>query len=198
MRARRLVIPESVRHATDPTSSPHLAGTRIAILIEELFDDDELVGTADTLRAAGAEVVIVGPTAPTEFTGRHGRVVSSDRAAARSIVDEFDAMVIPGGFAPDKMRMRHAMVDLVRDTVAAGKPVAAISHGPQMLISAGAVRDRKITCWPSIAIDVKNAGGLYMDRQVLEDGNILTARKVDDVEALATALIHRLTSLDRG
>ncbi len=170
-----------------------IQGKRIAILIEALFDDGELTDTADALRAAGAEVVIVGPTAPTDFTGRRGRVVSSDQTAATTRLDDIDAVVIPGGFAPDKMRMRHAMVDLVRDAVEAGKPVAAICHGPQMLISANAVRDRMITCWPSIAIDVKNAGGLYMDRPVVEDGNIITSRKVDDVPAFSDALVRALS-----
>ena len=178
--------------APDQPDHP-IQGKRIAILIEALFDDGELTDTADALRAAGAEVVFVGPTAPTDFTGRRGRVVSSDQSAATTRLDDIDAVVIPGGFAPDKMRMRHAMVDLVRDAVEAGKPVAAICHGPQMLISANAVRDRMITCWPSIAIDVKNAGGLYMDRPVVEDGNIITSRKVDDVPAFSDALVRALS-----
>ena len=136
----------------------------------------------------------IGPTAPNSFTGRNGLVVSSDQTAGRNSAKEFDAAVIPGGFAPDKIRMRHAMVDFVRDIVEAGKPVAAISHGAQLLISVNAVRDRKITCWPSIAIDVKNAGGLYMDRQVIVDGNIITARKIDDVPALTASLIRLLST----
>lgn len=172
---------------------PGIQGKRIAILIEALFDDDEVIGPADALRAAGGEVIIVGPSAATEFTGRHGRVIVSDQAAGRTHLEDIDAVVIPGGFAPGKMRMRHAMVDLVRDAVAAGKPVAAICHGPQMLISADAVRDRKITCWPSIAIDVKNAGGLYMDRPVIEDGNVITSRKVDDIVAFSDAIIRALS-----
>ena len=86
------------------------------------------------------------------------------------------------------------MVDLVRDAIEAKKLVAAICHGPQMLISANAVRDRMITCWPSIAIDVKNAGGLYMDRQVIEDHNIITSRKIDDVEAFSNAIIKTLAT----
>ena len=165
----------------------------IAILIEELFDDEEVIEPSDRLRKAGATVVFVGPAAPSDYTGLNGRVVSTDQSAGKIKLAEIDAIVIPGGFAPGKMRMRHAMVDLVRDAVEAGKPVAAICHGPQMLISANAVRDRKITCWPSIAIDIKNAGGLYMDRQVIEDHNIITSRKIDDVEAFSDAIIRALT-----
>ena len=112
----------------------------IAILIEELFDDEEVIEPSDRLRKAGATVVFVGPTAPSDYTGLNGRVVSTDQSAGKIKLSEIDALVIPGGFAPGKMRMRHAMVDLVRDAVEAEKPVAAICHGPQMLISANAVR----------------------------------------------------------
>ena len=100
--------------------------------------------------------------------------------------------MIPGGHAPDKMRMRHAMVDLARDAMEAGKPVAAICHGPQLLISANALRGRTLTCWPSIAIDVKNAGGLYVDKPVVEDGNLITSRKPDDVPVFCEAIIRAL------
>ena len=107
---------------------------------------------------------------------------------------DFDALVIPGGHAPDKMRMRHAMVDLARDAMEAGKPVAAICHGPQLLISANALRGRTLTCWPSIAIDVKNAGGLYVDKPVVEDGNLITSRKPDDVPMFSEAIIRALAA----
>jgi len=166
----------------------------IAILIEELFDDEEAFGSGNLLRKAGAHVIFVGPTVSTDYTGLNGRVITSDQSAGKINVADIDALVIPGGFAPGKMRMRHAMVDLVRDAIEAGKTVAAICHGPQMLISANAVRDRMITCWPSIAIDIKNAGGLYMDRQVIEDHNIITSRKIDDLEAFSEAIVRALTS----
>ena len=110
---------------------------------------------------------------------------------------DFDALVIPGGHAPDKMRMRHAMVDLARDAMEAGKPVAAICHGPQLLISANALRGRTLTCWPSIAIDVKNAGGLYVDKPVVEDGNLITSRKPDDVPVFSEAIIRALARVSR-
>ena len=166
----------------------------IAILIEDLFDDEETIGSSDRLRKAGATVIFVGPTAPTDYTGLNGRVVTSNESAGKINLADIDAIVIPGGFAPGKMRMRHAMVDLVRDAIEEKKTVAAICHGPQMLISANAVRDRMITCWPSIAIDGKNAGGLYMDRQVVEDHNIITSRKIDDVEAFSEEIIRALSS----
>ena len=144
-------------------AGPPLAGKRVAMLVEDEFEDRELTGPLEALRDAGATVTLVGPTAGAQFRGkRGGAVVTADIAAGAANVADFDALVIPGGHAPDKMRMRHAMVDLARDAVAAGKPVAAICHGPQLLISADVLRGRTLTCWPSIAIDVKNAGGRYV------------------------------------
>ena len=173
-----------------------LAGKRIAILVEDGFEDRELTGPRDALAAAGAAVTIVGPSAGAEFRGKRGdAVVVVDVAAGAIGVKDFDALVIPGGYAPDKMRMRHAMVDLVREAMDASKPVAAICHGPQVLISANALRGRTLTCWPSIAIDVKNAGGLYVDKPVVEDGNLITSRKPDDVPMFTDAIIRALSKV---
>jgi protease I len=172
-----------------------LVGKRVAILVEDGYDDGELTGPADTLRSAGATVTIVGPAAGAEYHGKRGQsIITSDLAAGAAKLKDFDAVVIPGGHAPDKMRMRHAMVDLVRDAMEAGKPVAAICHGPQVLISTGTLRGRTLTCWPSIAIDVKNAGGLYVDKPVVEDGNLITSRKPDDVPVFCEAIIRALSS----
>jgi len=173
-----------------------LAGKRIAILVEDGFEDRELTGPRDALVAAGAAVTIVGPSAGVEFRGKRGdAVVVADVAAGAIRVKDFDALVIPGGYAPDKMRMRHAMVDLVREAMDISKPVAAICHGPQLLISANALRGRTLTCWPSIAIDVKNAGGLYVDKPVVEDGNLITSRKPDDVPMFTDAIIRALSKV---
>ena len=178
------------------SAAGELAGKRVAMLVEDEFEDRELTGPLDALRAAGATVTLIGPTAGAEFKGKRGQaIVTSDLAAGSARMTEFDALVIPGGHAPDKMRMRHAMVDLTREAMEAGKPVAAICHGPQLLISANAVRGRTLTCWPSIAIDVKNAGGLYVDKPVVEDGNLITSRKPDDVPAFSEAIIRALSNV---
>ena len=175
-------------------STPTLAGKRVAMLVEDEFEDRELTGPLDALRAAGATVSLVGPTAGNEYKGKRGQaVVKADVAAGSVKVGDFDALVIPGGHAPDKMRMRHAMVDLARDAMESGKPVATICHGPQVLISANVLRGRTLTCWPSIAIDVKNAGGLYVDKPVVEDGNLITSRKPDDVPVFNEAIIKALS-----
>jgi deglycase len=180
------------------SDSAALAGRRIALLVEQEFEDSELTGPLDALRAAGATVVLIGPTAKTEYKGKKlGTVVTSDIAAGAAKMAEFDALVIPGGHAPDKMRMRHAMVDFTREMMDAGKPVAAICHGPQVLISANALRGRTLTCWPSIAIDVKNAGGMYVDKPVVEDRNLITSRKPDDIPFFNDAIIRMVSTRPR-
>ena len=171
-----------------------IAGKRVAILVEEGYEDSELTGPLEGLRAAGAIVSLVAPHAARQYTGKRGHVVTSDIAAGAAASGDFDALVIPGGYAAERMRMRHAMVDLTRDMAAAGKPVAAICHGPQLLISAEVLRGRRVTCWPSIAIDVRNAGGLYVDRPVARDGNLITSRKPDDVPQFTAAVIAALES----
>jgi protease I len=176
-----------------------LAGKRVAMLVEDEFEDLELTGPLEALRGAGATVTIVGAAAGAEYRGKRGQaVVTSDLAAGAAKIGDFDALVIPGGHAPDKMRMRHAMVDFARDAMREKKPVAAICHGPQLLISADALRGRTLTCWPSIAIDVKNAGGLYVDKPVVEDGNLITSRKPDDVPVFTQAIIRALTRTPVG
>jgi protease I len=169
---------------------------RVAILVEEEFEDRELTSPRDALVAAGIEVTIVGPVSGRAYHGKKGVSVTADAAADRVKAADFDAVVVPGGHAPDKMRLRHAMVDLVRDLFAAGKPVAAICHGPSLLINANVLKGRTLTCWPSIAVDVKNAGGRYVDRPVVEDGPLITSRKPDDLPQFNDTLLRRLA--DRG
>jgi protease I len=170
-------------------SDPAANAKRVAILVEDDFEDRELPLLLEALRAAGFVITLVGPIAGREYRSRRQDVVvRADISAGSARITEFDVVVIPGGYAPDKIRMRHAMVDLVRDALEAGKPVGAIDHGPQVLITVNAVRGRTATCWPSIAIDIKNAGGLYVDRPVVEDGPVITARKWDDVPAFCDAI----------
>jgi protease I len=172
-----------------------LTGKRVALLVEDEFEDRELTGPLDALRAAGATVTIVGPAAGAQYKGKRGEsIVTSDLAAGAARMKDFDALIIPGGHAPDKMRMRHAMVDLARDAMDANKPVAAICHGPSLLISSNSLKGRTLTCWPSIAVDVKNAGGRYVDKPVVEDGNLITSRKPDDVPVFNDAIIRALST----
>jgi protease I len=173
--------------------SGRLAGKRIALFIEDGFEAREVSEPLALLRSEGAEVVVVGPSGSATYRDKRGvDTMRADLAAGAARMRDFDALVIPGGHAPDKMRMRHAMVDMVIEAMAAAKPVAAICHGPQVLISANVLRGRTLTCWPSIAIDVQNAGGLYVDRPVVRDGNLITSRKVDDIPAFTEAIVEAL------
>jgi protease I len=166
---------------------------RIAVLLEDGFEDDELRTLIEAFESAGARLTLLSSFAERVCRGRHGRLtLTSELAASKVRSQMFAAIVIPGGYAADKLRMRHAMLDLVRDGIAEGIPVGAIGHGPQVLISAAVVAGRTITCWPSIAIDIKNAGGLYVDRPVVDDQGIITARKADDVRMFADAILKRI------
>jgi protease I len=118
--------------------------------------------------------------------------VTSDVPAGSTGNPGAAAVLVPGGHAPDRIRMRHGMLDLVRHAVAAGIPIGAVGHGAQVLISAAAVAGRTITCSPSIAIDVKNAGGSYVDRPVVEDRGVITSRKADDVPAFMDAMFEAI------
>ena len=174
------------------TDTTPLRGKRVVILVEHEYDHVDLDAARIALAWPAPPCMSSGPIAGHELSQPRrpaggGRVRRQRRRAA-----DVDAVVIPGGHAPDKMRMRHAMVDLVRDAIEAGKPVAAIDHGPSVLINANALSGRMLTCWPSIAIDVKNAGGRYVDQPVVEDGNLITSRKSDDLPFFTEAIIRQL------
>ncbi len=165
---------------------------RVAILVEEGFEDSELISPRDALTSAGVEVTIIGPAAGQTYTGKKGASVTSDLAASAAKPADFDGVVVPGGHAPDKMRMRHAMVDFVREMFTLGKPVAAICHAPSLLINANVLKGKTLTCYPSISVDVKNAGGRYVDKPVVEDHNLITSRKPDDLPHFNQALLRQL------
>jgi protease I len=170
-----------------------LEGKRVAILAEQDFEDSELAEPLKAMKDAGAQVVIVAPKAGETYKGKKGTVaVTSDKAADEVRAAEFDAVIVPGGYAPDKMRLNPAMIDLVRDAYRLGKVVAAVCHGPQLLISADVVRGHTLTCWPSIVVDVQNAGGNYVDEPVVRDGNLITSRKPADLPQFDEAIIEAL------
>ena len=175
------------------TDHAPLSARRVALLVEEDFEDRELPLLLELLRAEGLTVTVIGPVADAVYRGkRQEATITSELAASKARVKDFDIVIVPGGYAPDRIRLRHAMVDLVRDAVEAGKPVAAIDHGPSVLINARALGGRMITCWPSIAVDAKNAGARYVDRPVVEDGCIITSRKSDDLPFFTEAIIRQL------
>jgi protease I len=177
----------------EPVARARLEGARVALLVDEGFEAAHVQQLLGSLRAEGATVLLVGHAAHATYHASTGTAtVRSDEAAGAVRLQDLDAIIIPGGHAPDKMRMRHAMVDLAAAAMLAAKPVAAIGHGPAVLISANVLRGRTLTCWPSIAVDVKNAGGLYVDRPVVRDGNLITSRKADDLQAFTDAIVDAL------
>jgi protease I len=167
------------------------AQLRIGVLIDEGFDDDEFSAMSEQFEKAAARVIILAPFTGRLYSGRRGRVdTACDMAVRGTRAAAFSALVIPGGYSPDRLRLRHAILDLIRDALAANIPVGAVGLGPQVLISANVISGRTITCWPSIAIDVTNAGGLYVDRPVAEDRGIITARKIDDVGPFVETILR--------
>jgi protease I len=166
---------------------------RIAMLLDDMFEDSEFRVPYDRLRAAGHEVVVVGKQANREVTGKRGKEkVTTQMASADASADQFDAVVIPGGYSPDHLRMDPKMVGLTRETFLRGKPLAAVCHAPWMLVEADVADGRTVTSWPSIKTDLINAGARWVDREVVEDENLITSRKPDDLEAFSKAILRQL------
>lgn len=170
-----------------------LAGKRIAILAEDDFEDLEIIEPLRAMKGAGARVVVLGTGSKESYQGKRGNnSVSVDTTAAKVKAADFNAIIIPGGYAPEKMRQDPSMVELVKKAHQMGRVVAAICHGPQMLISADIVRGRKVTSCYAIAVDLKNAGADWVDAPVVQDGNIITARKPADLPKFNKAIIEAL------
>jgi protease I len=168
-----------------------LDGKRVAVLIEDDYNLDEFIYPYHRLTEAGAEVRVVGTSRADSFTS-HGRVVKSDLPAAHARVSDFDAVVIPGGYAPDRMRRDKDMVDFVRGMDAAGKPVAAICHAGWMLVSAKIVNGRRATCFYSVRDDLEAAGARWLDEAVVVDRNLITSRTPSDLPVFCRALIEEM------
>jgi deglycase len=174
------------------SSTMELRDKRIAVLVEQQYQELEVWYPYYRLKEAGATVVMVGPKAGETYPSKLGYPAKSDKAAKDVSAGEFDAVVIPGGFAPDYFRRDPATIQFVKDMHARGKLVAAICHGPWLLCSTPALKGRKATCFFAIKDDVTNAGATYVDEETVVDGNVITARKPDDLPAFTTAIIRWL------
>lgn len=174
-------------------ASENLDGLRVAILATNGFEQSELEKPRKALEKAGATAVIVSPSGGKIKAWDHadwGSKFSSDMDLEDAAGEEFNALLLPGGVInPDHLRTIPEAVAFVRSFFDAGKPVAAICHGPIMLIEADVVRGRKLTSWPSIKTDLKNAGATWVDEQVVVDGNLVTSRKPDDIPAFDREMI---------
>jgi protease I len=166
---------------------------KIAMVIGPDFEDSEFRVPYDALREAGHEVTLVGVEVGTKVEGKKGEETAKVELAA-DVKDaaSFDAMAIPGGGSPDHLRIEKNVVEFVRAFAETGKPIAAVCHGPQLLIEADAVEGRTLTSWPSVRKDLENAGAKWVDREVVVDGNLITSRKPDDLPAFSKALLDAL------
>ncbi len=172
-----------------------LKGKRVAILVENLYQDQEVWYPYFRLKEEGADVVTVGSGSAATYTSKFGYPIEADKAAGEVSAANFEALVIPGGYAPDIMRRYPAMVKLVREAVLAGKVVAAICHGGWMLASAKVLHGRTVTGFFAIKDDLEHAGATFVDVEVAVDGNLITSRKPEDLPAFLRAII---AALERG
>ena len=173
---------------------PEISKTRILIVATDGFEESELFGPRQILLDQGAAVELASPDMkPIQATVHDdpGKTIRPDRTIEQVRPEDYDALILPGGVRnPDHLRTNKAAIDLIRAFAEAGKPVAAICHGPWLLVEADLVRGKTATSWPSIRTDLKNAGANVVDEEVVTDGNIITSRKPDDVPAFTDALIR--------
>jgi protease I len=167
--------------------------SKIAVIITDLFEDIEYTKPAEAFKKARHELIHVGLKAGTTVKGKKaGTPVKIDKAVRDVSVADFDALFIPGGYSPDKLRVDADAVKFVKEFVESGKPVFAICHAPQLLITAQVLKGRKITGWKSIIQDIKNAGADYIDQEVVEDGNLISSRDPTDIPAFIKASLKKL------
>jgi protease I len=179
----------------------NLQGKKVAILATDGFEQSELLEPRKALEEAGATTQVVSP-AGKKIKGWDqkdwGKEVSVDVPLDSANAEEFDALLLPGGVMnPDQLRMNPTAVQFVKQFTDAGKPVAAICHGPWTLLEAGAVRGRTMTSWPSLKTDLKNAGASWVDKEVVNDQGVVTSRRPDDIPAFNREMI-RLFSEGQG
>lgn len=169
-----------------------LEGKRIAILAEDNYEDLELLYPLYRLREEGATVTVVGTGSADTYKSKHGYPVKADVEATDVKAADFDGVVVPGGFAPDRMRRYPAMLKLVSDLNADGKLVAAICHAGWVLVSARVLRGRTATSVAAIRDDMENAGATWVDQEVVRDGNLVTSRTPADLPAFSRTMIEVL------
>jgi protease I len=160
-----------------------LQGKTIAILIEQDYQDLEVWYPYYRLREDGARVLLVGTGAHSEYKGKYGYPAKAEVQAEQLSARELDGLVIPGGWAPDRLRMSSGVIELVRRMNDLRKPIACICHGGWVLCSAGILRDRRVTSYAAIKDDMMHAGATWVDEEVVVDDNLVTARKPDDLPA---------------
>lgn len=165
---------------------------KVGILVENLYQEMEVWYPIFRLQEAGALVTVIGPNAM-NYSSKLGYQVVAEISAEQANPGDYDALIVPGGFAPDLMRLCKPMISLTREIYEGGGLVAAICHGTWMLISARIISNQKVTGAPSIKDDIVNAGGIYVDDEVVIDGNIISSRKPADIPAFSRAIMTHLS-----
>lgn len=166
---------------------------RIALVLGEDFEDSEFRKPYDALREAGHDIDIIGAEQGKSVTGKNGREkIKIELRAGDAKPKDYDALVIPGGYSPDHLRIDRDVVAFVKKMVGDGKLIAAVCHGPQLLIEVDAVSGKKVTSWPSVRKDLENAGAKWVDQEVVVDDKLITSRKPDDLPAFSAAISRAL------
>ena len=166
---------------------------KVAFIMDEMFEDSEFKVPYERVRELGHQPVVVGLEKGKTLEGKKGKeTVTTDTSIDDVSAEEFDGLVIPGGYSPDKIRTNPKIVDFTRSIFNSGKPVAAICHAGWVLAEADLVRGKTVTSWPSIKTDLVNAGANWVDQEVVEDGNLITSRKPEDLEAFSKTLLAQL------
>jgi len=172
-----------------------LEGKTIGILAEDLYEELELWYPYYRLKEEGAKIILIGTGLKEIYTGKHGGFpVKVDTNASNVSSKNFDCLVVPGGYAPDRLRRYPEVLRLVKEVYEQEKPVAAICHGAWVLISANIIKGHKATCFFAIKDDLVNAGATYIDQEVVRDRNIITSRTPDDLPAFCKEIINACSS----
>jgi len=154
---------------------------KILIMVDEGVEDAEFLYPYYRLQEEGYKLDIVASKAKKTYIGKHGVPFTSDVQPEEVHIDEYEGVIIPGGRAPDKMRVNKGLVGIIKEAHREGKVISAICHGPQMLIEADIIRGKKATCWKSVVTDLKNAGAIFVDKSAVVDENIVTSRSPADL-----------------
>lgn len=171
-----------------------LTGKKIAILVDQHYQEMEVWYPYYRFVEAGANVDMVGPQARATYPSKLGYPVQADKAAGNVKAADYDAMIIPGGWAPDYMRRSQDMIDFCQQGVDAGLVIGAICHGLWLLCSTTGLKGKTSTCFMSVKDDIINAGANYVDQECVVDGNLVSSRKPDDLPAFCQAIMQLLTS----
>src|SRR2546421_6560098 len=172
---------------------------KVACLLDSGFEDSEFRKLYEVLKQAGHDVVIIGHEAGTDLAGKAGKEKTrSEKSIAEVSADDFDALLIPGGYSPDHLRSNPRMVAFTKAFFERERPVFAVCHGPQLLITADVVKGRRMTAWQTIQDDLRKVGANVVDEEVVVDRNLVTSRKPDDLDAFSREAVAMLERVPAG